>query len=116
MTETELITDKSDAPATRRRTSCSPTTRCSTTCWSGPATARLWRLNEPDTLRYLVVDELHTFDGAQGADLACLIRRVKERVQDPAESSLLCRHIGHAGRGKPRTWQVRRAAFRGAVR
>ncbi|MGD0128851.1 MAG: DEAD/DEAH box helicase [Terriglobia bacterium] len=43
----------------------------------------LWRLNQPETLRYLVVDELHTFDGAQGADVACLIRRIKERVKAP---------------------------------
>lgn len=43
----------------------------------------LWKLNKPETLRYLVVDELHTFDGAQGADLACLIRRIKERVKTP---------------------------------
>ena len=48
-----------------------------------PRDARLWRMNEPGTLRYLVVDELHTFDGAQGADLACLIRRIKERVKTP---------------------------------
>jgi len=48
-----------------------------------PRDARLWRMNEPETLRYLVVDELHTFDGAQGADLACLIRRIKERVRTP---------------------------------
>ncbi|MDM7995624.1 MAG: DEAD/DEAH box helicase [Acidobacteriota bacterium] len=48
-----------------------------------PRDAQLWRLNEPDTLRYIVVDELHTFDGAQGADLACLIRRIKERVKAP---------------------------------
>jgi DEAD/DEAH box helicase domain-containing protein len=41
----------------------------------------LWGDNGPETLRYLVVDEMHTFDGAQGADLACLIRRVKERVK-----------------------------------
>ena len=45
----------------------------------------LWRLNQPETLRYLVVDELHTFDGAQGADLACLIRRIKERVKTPPD-------------------------------
>jgi len=43
----------------------------------------LWVENQPDTLRYLVVDELHTFDGAQGSDLACLIRRVKARVKAP---------------------------------
>jgi len=49
-----------------------------------PRDARLWQMNEPDTLRYLVVDELHTFDGAQGADLACLIRRIKERVKTPS--------------------------------
>ncbi len=48
-----------------------------------PRDFRLWRNNDPETLRYLVVDELHTFDGAQGADLACLIRRVKERLKTP---------------------------------
>lgn len=40
------------------------------------------------SLRYLVVDELHTFDGAQGTDLACLIRRLRSRVG--ASSSLCC--------------------------
>ncbi|CAG9235010.1 DEAD/DEAH box helicase [Burkholderia vietnamiensis] len=43
----------------------------------------LWRHNSPDTLRFLVVDELHSFDGAQGTDLACLIRRLKARLQTP---------------------------------
>ena len=41
-----------------------------------PEDRELWRFNGPETLRYLVVDELHTFDGAQGTDLACLIRRL----------------------------------------
>ena len=45
-----------------------------------PFDFRLWRHNRPDTLRYLVVDELHTFDGAQGTDLACLIRRLRARL------------------------------------
>ncbi|MBI1252956.1 MAG: DEAD/DEAH box helicase [Hyphomonas sp.] len=45
---------------------------------------RLWAKNSPETLRYLVVDELHTFDGAQGADLALLIRRLKARLKTPA--------------------------------
>ncbi|MDA3791539.1 MAG: DEAD/DEAH box helicase [Desulfobacula sp.] len=40
----------------------------------------LWMHNNSDTLRFLVVDELHTFDGAQGSDLACLIRRLKARL------------------------------------
>lgn len=46
----------------------------------------LWAANRPgsteeaSTLRFLVVDELHTFDGAQGSDLALLIRRLKARL------------------------------------
>ena len=54
-----------------------------------PGDQRLWRLNEPGTLRYLVVDELHTFDGAQGTDLACLIRRLRARLQVPRDG-LVC--------------------------
>lgn len=45
-----------------------------------PQDQRLWRFNEPGVLKYLVLDELHTYDGAQGADVACLIRRLKERL------------------------------------
>ncbi len=44
----------------------------------------LWRQNGPESLRFLVVDELHTFDGAQGTDLACLVRRLKARLGTPA--------------------------------
>lgn len=40
----------------------------------------LWRTTTARSLRYLVVDELHTFDGAQGTDLACLIRRLRDRL------------------------------------
>lgn len=48
-----------------------------------PKDQGLWQHNEPEALRFLVVDELHTFDGAQGTDLACLIRRLKARLQAP---------------------------------
>jgi DEAD/DEAH box helicase domain-containing protein len=48
----------------------------------------LWQHNEPETLRFLIVDELHTFDGAQGTDLACLIRRLKARLRTPKQ--VLC--------------------------
>ena len=48
----------------------------------------LWLHNSPDTLRFLVVDELHTFDGAQGSDLGCLIRRLKARLA--IEPNYLC--------------------------
>jgi len=43
----------------------------------------IWKQNNPETLKFLVVDELHTFDGAQGSDLACLIRRLKARLNTP---------------------------------
>jgi DEAD/DEAH box helicase domain-containing protein len=45
-----------------------------------PGDQGLWKHNDQDTLRYLVVDELHTFDGAQGTDLAMLIRRLRRRL------------------------------------
>ncbi len=48
--------------------------------------ATLWRHNQPDSLRYLVVDELHSYDGAQGTDLACLIRRLKARLRTPPDA------------------------------
>ncbi|MBV4465788.1 DEAD/DEAH box helicase [Pseudomonas sp. SWRI79] len=53
------------------------------------ADAPLWVQQQPDTLRYLVVDELHTFNGAQGTDLACLIRRLKGRLNAPP-GQLVC--------------------------
>ena len=52
-----------------------------------PKERTLWRFNKnPDTLRFLAVDELHTFDGAQAADLACLLRRLKEYLRLPDEN------------------------------
>jgi DEAD/DEAH box helicase domain-containing protein len=45
-----------------------------------PQDKELWRFNPHEVLKYLVLDELHTYDGAQGADVACLIRRLKERL------------------------------------
>lgn len=46
-----------------------------------PQDQELWRFNTPGILKYLVLDELHTYDGAQGADVACLIRRLKEKLE-----------------------------------
>ena len=50
-----------------------------------PKVQQLWQHNTPQAdgsspLRYLVVDEFHSFDGAQGTDLACLIRRLRDRL------------------------------------
>lgn len=50
-----------------------------------PDTQKLWQYNQPETLRYMVVDEFHTFDGAQGTDLACLLRRLKHRLNIPSK-------------------------------
>jgi DEAD/DEAH box helicase domain-containing protein len=49
-----------------------------------PRDAALWAENKPETLKFVVVDELHSFDGAQGTDLACLLRRLKSRLESPA--------------------------------
>ncbi|MBK8396068.1 MAG: DEAD/DEAH box helicase [Leptospiraceae bacterium] len=46
-----------------------------------PSDSRLWKNNEEGTLEYLILDELHTYDGAQGTDVACLIRRLKDRLK-----------------------------------
>lgn len=54
-----------------------------------PKDRQLWSKNGPDTLRYVVVDELHTFDGAQGTDLALLLRRLRARLGTPAQG-LIC--------------------------
>lgn len=45
-----------------------------------PEDQSLWADNGSDVCKYLVVDELHSFDGAQGTDLSCLIRRLKDRL------------------------------------
>jgi DEAD/DEAH box helicase domain-containing protein len=51
---------------------------------------RLWQHNHEDSslLRFLVLDELHTYDGAQGTDVANLIRRLKLKLG--VEAGQLC--------------------------
>jgi DEAD/DEAH box helicase domain-containing protein len=48
----------------------------------------LWFSNipRPKILQYLVLDELHTYDGAQGTDVANLIRRLKLKLNIPVGS------------------------------
>jgi ATP-dependent helicase YprA (DUF1998 family) len=36
----------------------------------------LWASDRPGTLQYIVLDEFHTYDGAQGTDVAMLLRRL----------------------------------------
>jgi len=45
----------------------------------------LWHYNfeNPEILKFLVLDELHTYDGAQGTDVANLIRRLKLKLSIP---------------------------------
>jgi DEAD/DEAH box helicase domain-containing protein len=54
-----------------------------------PRDRQLWEDNCPTTLRYVVADELHTFDGAQGTDLALLLRRLQVRLRIPG-GQLIC--------------------------
>ena len=37
---------------------------------------KLWQATDPGTLQYIVLDEFHTYDGAQGTDVAMLLRRL----------------------------------------
>lgn len=50
--------------------------------------ACLWTHNRSDAsmLKFLVVDELHTYDGAQGTDVANLIRRLKLKLSIPPKA------------------------------
>lgn len=48
----------------------------------------LWKGNidsENKVLRFIVLDELHTYDGAQGTDVANLIRRLKLKLDLPKD-------------------------------
>ena len=63
-----------------------------------PRDRTLWEHNAPDTLRYVVVDELHTFDGAQGTDLALLLRRLRARLLYAGRAPDLHGHVSHARR------------------
>ena len=45
-----------------------------------PEDGKLWKDTGPDSVRYLVLDELHTYDGAQGSDVACLLRRLRAKL------------------------------------
>lgn len=49
----------------------------------------LWKGNidtETKALKFIVLDELHTYDGAQGTDVANLIRRLKLKLNIPKDS------------------------------
>jgi len=50
---------------------------------------RLDRVLFDDRLHFLVLDELHTYQGARGIEVACLIRRLKEHVSK-LDGRLVC--------------------------
>jgi len=47
--------------------------------------ADLFPASKRGQLKYLVLDEMHTYTGHRGADVACLVRRVKQRTGTKAE-------------------------------
>lgn len=55
-----------------------------------PADREIWRVSA-HSLRYLVLDEFHTYDGAQGTDVALLLRRLGMVLRRFQDSSLLTR-------------------------
>ena len=62
----------------------------------------LWEGAEP---AYVVLDEFHTYDGAQGTDVAMLLRRLAaalgaRRAGASARADLPGRHLGHPRRGR----------------
>lgn len=70
----------------------------------------LWERNDPESLRFLVVDEMHTFDGAQGADLALLLRRVKYRLSTPKDHLICVGSSATLGTGEEAATELRRYA------
>ncbi|MCA2959414.1 MAG: DEAD/DEAH box helicase, partial [Silvanigrellales bacterium] len=49
-----------------------------------PEEQAFWDGATKEVFRYLVLDELHTFEGAQGADVACLLRRFRLKLEGAA--------------------------------
>ena len=45
-----------------------------------PEEQSFWNSDTKDVFKYIVIDEIHTFDGAQGADVAALLRRLKLKL------------------------------------
>ncbi|MGP6173770.1 DEAD/DEAH box helicase [Corynebacterium sp. A21] len=52
------------------------------------ADREIWK-NSADSLQYLVLDEFHTYDGAQGTDVALLLRRLGLRLRDERKGSVI---------------------------
>ena len=52
-------------------------------CWSccSPALKIGVLFGHPGVLDFLVLDEIHTYSGSRGADVAALIRRLKQHTQ-----------------------------------
>ncbi|NOQ32104.1 MAG: DEAD/DEAH box helicase [Helicobacteraceae bacterium] len=55
-----------------------------------PRDQKIWKHNVgSDVLKFIAVDEIHTFDGAQGTDLASLMRRLRAKL-DVQKGHLAC--------------------------
>ncbi len=76
-----------------------------------PRDRHIWEGSASGSLRFLVVDELHTFDGAQGTDLACLIRRLRDRLR-VREGQLCCVGTSATLGGDPNGVELRAYAER----
>jgi ATP-dependent helicase YprA (DUF1998 family) len=55
-----------------------------------PQEAMFFEPGGVDTLRFLVFDEVHTYDGAKGCEIAMLLRRLKQRIGATTRGKLTC--------------------------
>jgi DEAD/DEAH box helicase domain-containing protein len=74
----------------------------------------LWRGCGSEDLRFLVLDELHSYDGAQGSDVACLIRRLKARL-GCLPGSLSCVGTSATMGGDPKQASKKLRTFAGKI-
>ncbi|MCY4161322.1 MAG: DEAD/DEAH box helicase, partial [Flavobacteriaceae bacterium] len=72
----------------------------------------LWQYNlkRPELLQFLILDELHTYDGAQGTDVANLIRRLKLKLNVPVNQLCPIGTSATIGKGKDLEKQLIRYA------
>ncbi len=54
-----------------------------------PEDRTLWSTGGPEELQYVVLDEVHTYDGAQGSDVAMLLRRLGKTLGADPEGPAL---------------------------
>ena len=79
-----------------------------------PADRQIWE-RSATSLQYLVLDEFHTYDGAQGTDVALLLRRLGLMLKQHQPEGFIGEYVGWQ-RGHPEGARLCRDHLRGALR